>query len=329
MSDSLDFKLRNVSNASNQRPNADSARTMSTQGNGSPFKVPEVPRKPKARKLFTHPHLDPAIIENVRAMNEMTRSNQQSSREEIVSSSREVVIGQSSNDISQKTSIKTPQSSMINSPEMEALFDAVIGKNAEKVEDCLRSSLGTSLNEILNLNKPKQNSREVQNQLEKLQSDYNSRIKGLQTQNDDLSQKLNIVNNENDALVLENNAIMKQSNELMETIGGMESKNKLLTIDLKIAMEKIERLVTHERSITKQNAGWQSEIAKFRTEKSRADQLLIDLERKNSDLQTMNETLMQTNRALNSKLHRIQGFQGIKYGRMTMFSNTKRFSHPN
>lgn len=317
----------------------DLGKTTSNQANDSPFKVPEIPSPRKVRKLSSNSstYLHPANIENIRALNEASMSPDKTN---VSPSKKPTPIDRSPSKNSRRNlNDRSPQmeahkDSAVHSPEMVKLCNAVIERNTSKVTECIRSSLEAALEECLNITKPKQQLHELQSQLNKLQTDYNLRIRDLQAQNDALKKRLNTINSENEQLIRKNDEISKKNVELTDTIDGMKSKNALLTADLKIAFEKNSRLVTNFNSSARECREVRSKVTDIQVDNSQKDQQLKHLQRKNGELKRMYEVLMRTNTEHRSELQRIslanqtlnRQIFDLKNDKMQMFYDSTEFS---
>lgn len=265
-----------------------------TTSNKSPFKVPKVP---KCRKLFNKDNtilINPAIIENVRALNELSKNQNcsTSSNNRNITPAKhstekklcsQTIIHQHSKDTLHSDNLVI-KSFNTQSSEMVKLCNAVVERNTRKVTECIRSSLETTLEEFLNLTKSKEQLPPDPNLLIDIQSKFNQRIDSLKLTNDGLLQDLNALNAKHQTLVLKNTSLTKNLNE---------------------EMKKNARLVTSLESTLKENSELKSMMTKLQTSNRNKDQILMEIEKNNKELMAMNESLRIKNNRSESPLQRM------------------------
>lgn len=263
-----DSKNANVERSLNGGSDKIHTKSVSSSSNSSPFKVPEVPKLSKGKKLYdtNAVRLDPNIIANAEAINQMSKSqcsNQSSPIKTKVSPAKQSPFfggktmhqspsngsGPHSNGISYSTKTATNASNHVHSPEMAALCNAVIERNTRKLTECVRSSLELTLEDFLNTTKPHQQMQRMQDQLNELQSDYNTQIDNLKSENKKLTQDLD--------------SLHSKHMTLTKDLAAMKSENAILTADLNAEVEKNLQLVANLGSTLKEKAEWKSMVSKL------------------------------------------------------------------
>lgn len=282
--------------------------------NISPFKVPSVP---KPRKLFSHDSaytLNPAIIANARAMEEMASSKvtkpssltSEKNRTDSINQNLSSKVAES-NDIEQ-TILKSENHKTVLppkpvlSPEMIALCDAIVHKNTRKLSECIQSSLADTLHGFLDAVKPVERIQMVELQMEKQKIEYDSLIDGVQNRNRDLNNKLKCLNAEHVALVARNSQTNKQNQDLNERVNVIESKNVQLLSDLKAVRAENGKLENNLSQISMNNAESNVKVVKYEAKIRDLMNRLNNSDMKNAQLTGENKSLEEINKELTTAL---------------------------
>lgn len=284
------------------------------QTNISPFKVPLVP---KPRKLFSHDSqytLNPAIIANARAMEEMASSkvtkpsgltsekkrtdsiNQNPSSEVAAPKDIEQAVLKSEND----KIVLLPKTA--HSPDMIALCDAIVHKNTRKLSECIQSSLADTLYGFLDAVKPFERIQMVELQMEKQKTEYDSLVDAVQNQNRELNNKLKCLNAEHVSLVGRNSQTIEQNQHLIERVKVIESKNVQLLSDLKGVRAENNKLENDLSQISMKNADSNVKVVKYEATIRDLMNRLHNSEMKIAQLAGENKSLEDINKELTTAM---------------------------
>lgn len=253
------YAMKRKLNDSKQMDGSTGSTTTKSEDD-SVFKKPAVPRK--TRKLSTNapappapPAIDAAILANVAAINKIAACG--TVVKKITSQSASAPIRPAAADVSPpkkprtqakaeaksvaKTNAKSAnatQSSQMHLPDISALFNAVIEKNASKVNEYVRGSLVGMLNEFWDVTKPTEQLEKLQQQMDSMRTIYTGQIDGLKQENDCLQLDLKTKANKCDAQSNQMQETMQENAKLSSDLCATKSKLSVLTSDLRKSIAK-------------------------------------------------------------------------------------------
>lgn len=178
------------------------------------------------------PTIDPAIVANVRKINQKNSHGKPGTSG--TSQPRSVATTSSAAAASvSPPKVNSGLAKAVHSTEMGALFNAVIEKNSQKVNDCIRTSLEKILTDFWDVAKPTQQLQKLQDQMENMRSVYGGKIDELKHENSTLKQELDTMTAKLDAQLAKVQETVRQNDELNNILSETNSKMADMSTDLR------------------------------------------------------------------------------------------------
>lgn len=182
------------------------------------------------------------------------------------------------------------------------LCQAIVEKNARKLNECIRSSLSEALCSFLDEANPDGRIQMAEDALKQQQLEYDAMINRLREQNNELKTKLKSMQIEHEEVHAQNTRTVNQNQDLTVRVRLFHGQSIQLAADLKEANAKIAQITNglSEKNMT--NANLNVKQAQIEAMNRELNNRLQNSEAKNAQLASENKRLEEINQQLNKSL---------------------------